>query len=51
MRNFLITALIVWGSGFFIANSLATAVDAKLDSLTSDRNEQLCQYDSSFCKS
>ena len=49
MRNFLITAVIVWGCGFFIANNVANAVDAKLDSMQSARNAQLCQIDDSFC--
>lgn len=50
MRNYLITAVIVWACGFAVATNVANAVDQKLDSMQSARNAQLCQIDEVFCK-
>ena len=36
MRNSLITTIIVWGCGFFLASNVASAVDAKLDAMQDD---------------
>jgi len=51
MRNFLITAAVLWGCGFFMANFLANAVDNKLDQMQAGRIAELCRIDSSFCDS
>lgn len=49
MRNYLITFCIVWAAGFFFANQMASAVDAKLDQLQEARVTQLCEIDESLC--
>ena len=49
MRNFLITASIVWLGGFAIAGHVAGSVESKLDSFAADRNAQLCQVDARYC--
>ena len=51
MRNFLITFSIVWVVGFSFANTMANAVDQKLDTIQQQRADQFCQLDSSFCNS
>ncbi len=49
MRNFLLTASIVWLGGFVMAGHVANSVESKLEGFAADRNAQLCQIDSSYC--